>query len=115
MALVNSDNTFSSLNIPKHAIGPLLLYVFKKLCNDPLTSKSPSYVLAIRITTSGDNIPCAVWNDGRVSDGERTDDDMNGNAVLDSLFLVDRGDVMVEVELGGIDELLLSEPLRGRR
>jgi len=69
-------------------------------------------VFAIRITTSGDNIPCAVWNDGSVSDGERTDDDMNGNAVLDSLVFVDRD---VDVELGGIDELELSEPLRGRR
>jgi len=53
-----------------------------------------------------------VWNDGNVSDGERTDDDMNGNAVLDSLVFVDRD---VDVELGGIDEELLSEPLRGRR
>lgn len=40
-------------------------------------------MLAIRITTSGDNNPWAVWNEGRVSLGDNTDVDMAGKDVLD--------------------------------
>ena len=40
-------------------------------------------MLAIRITTSGDNKPWAVWNEGRVSLGDNTDVDMAGKDVLD--------------------------------
>lgn len=40
-------------------------------------------MFAIRITTSGDNNPWAVWNEGSVSLGDSTDVDMAGKDVLD--------------------------------
>lgn len=88
MALVNSGNTYGSLNILKHAMGPRLLYNLRNLCNaEPFSSRST--VFAIRITTSGDNNPWAVWKEGRVSLGDNTDVDMAGKDVLD--FLGDEG------------------------
>ena len=88
MALVNSGNTTGSLNIPKHAMGPFLLYTVKNLCTE---LPSSGYVSAIRINTSGLNKPCAVWNEGSVSLGDKTEEDMNGRDV--DVFL---GEVVVE-------------------
>ena len=59
-------------------MGPFLLYTVKNLCTD---DPSSGYVSAIRINTSGLNNPCAVWKEGKVSLGDRTDEDMNGRDV----------------------------------
>lgn len=50
----------------RHAMGPWARYVLRNECNAPSRSKSPSYMSAMRITTSGLRRPWAVWKEGRV-------------------------------------------------
>mmetsp|Transcript_8456 Transcript_8456/g.12691 ORF Transcript_8456/g.12691 Transcript_8456/m.12691 type:complete len:106 (-) Transcript_8456:582-899(-) len=72
IACVRIGNTFGSLSMGRHAMGPSLLYVRRKFSTASLLV-ALDVMISIRITVSGDRSPRAVGNDGRVSLDDNTE------------------------------------------
>ena len=80
IASVSFGRMQGSESIGRHAMGPLLRYVSRKLSSG--AERELAVISSIRWTISGDRRPWAVGKQGRVSDAARTELDIFGRMDL---------------------------------
>ena len=82
IASVSLGRMQGSESIGRHAMGPSLRSVSRKLSSGAERELAAAVISSIRWTISGDRTPCAVGKKGRVSDAARTELDIFGRMDL---------------------------------